>query len=99
VITETPTASGSWTTPAVAKVLAAGGITAYNYAISSVDDPNYTDLIGLKWIGKSAGNTTPYVFLADAAGTVKWEGAAPTTDAGWAVLLGKYPSTTRRGFP
>lgn len=90
VITESPTASGSWTSQTITAVLARGGITTYNYAISSVSDASYSDLTGLRWIGKSAGKATPYAFLVDASGKVLWEGAAPTTDAGWIEALGKY---------
>ena len=90
VITDTPTASGSWATPAVQQAMAARGIAATNYAISSVADPNYTDVIGLKWLGQSNANPTPYAFVVDASGNVLWRGPALTTDAAWIALLDKY---------
>jgi len=96
IITDTPTNQGTWTTPATARLLASRGISTTNYAISYVNDPNYSDVVGLKWIGKSAGNATPYAFLVDAAGTTTWSGAVPASDDAWAAILNAQPATATR---
>jgi len=87
IITDEPEPFGTWTTATVQKILAAKQLTATNYAISSINDPAYDDVNGLKWIGKSAGNATPYAFLIDATGKQLWAGTAPTNDAQWAAVL------------
>jgi len=49
------------------------------FAVAQVADPNAPPN-ALTWIGRTAGKSYPYTFLADANGVILWEGPTPTDD-------------------
>ena len=70
-----------WKAADVVSFLSARSITPHEYSTTSVNDSAFTDVVALKWIGKSANpdNAYPYFFLTDASGGVMVEGVMPRT--------------------
>ena len=62
------------------------GATYNAWTVSQITDPT-TSAEQLKWIGRTAGKTYPYTFVADAAGKTLWEGPTPTTDAAYLAAI------------
>jgi hypothetical protein len=74
---------------AVAEFLDASKSTYHAFTIAMVSDSNPPPN-ALLWIGRTAGKTYPYSFVADQNGNILWEGKTPITSTSFLDLLEKF---------
>ncbi len=97
IITITPAVAATLPTETASQLAAIGGsYYAYTVAMVATENPPPNSL---SWIGRTAGKTLPYTFLATADGVTVWEGPTPANATAFIDLLNRFTKPAARPAP